>query len=345
MISPHRRCRNVRPNDKTHDQMTPREIVSELDQYIVGQAKAKRAVAIALRNRWRRQQVPEDLRDEIAPKNIIMIGPTGVGKTEIAAPPGQARAGALRQGRGLEVHRGRLRRSRRRVDGPGPGRASHRHGARRRNRRRSSSARRELAEERLLDLLPSDRSQRRYGRSATGETPEREEPAATREKLRRMLREGKLDDAQRGDRDRPTAVDADGRDVLAAGHGGDGLQPQGHVREPHAEENQEAAGEGSRSAGGPDAGRGRASSSTWTSWPKRRSARVEQIRHHLHRRNRQDRRPRGRQRPRRLARGRAARPAAHRRGLDRQHQVRHGPHRSHPVHRRRRLSHVASRPT
>ena len=64
--------------------MTPREIVSELDRYIIGQAKAKRSVAIALRNRWRRQQVPADLRDEIAPKNILMIGPTGVGKTEIA---------------------------------------------------------------------------------------------------------------------------------------------------------------------------------------------------------------------------------------------------------------------
>lgn len=64
--------------------MTPREIVSELDRYIVGQDKAKRAVAVALRNRWRRQQVDPELRDEIAPKNIIMIGPTGVGKTEIA---------------------------------------------------------------------------------------------------------------------------------------------------------------------------------------------------------------------------------------------------------------------
>ncbi|MBN1572636.1 MAG: ATP-dependent protease ATPase subunit HslU [Deltaproteobacteria bacterium] len=63
---------------------TPREIVSELDRYIIGQNKAKRAVAIALRNRWRRMRVPEELRDEIAPKNIIMIGPTGVGKTEIA---------------------------------------------------------------------------------------------------------------------------------------------------------------------------------------------------------------------------------------------------------------------
>jgi len=64
--------------------MTPREIVQELDKHIVGQDEAKRAVAIALRNRWRRQQVSEDLRNEITPKNILMIGPTGVGKTEIA---------------------------------------------------------------------------------------------------------------------------------------------------------------------------------------------------------------------------------------------------------------------
>ncbi len=64
--------------------LTPREIVAQLDRYIVGQDKAKRAVAVALRNRWRRQQVEPELRDEIAPKNIIMIGPTGVGKTEIA---------------------------------------------------------------------------------------------------------------------------------------------------------------------------------------------------------------------------------------------------------------------
>src|SRR5690554_8101349 len=63
---------------------SPREIVSELDRYIVGQNDAKRAVAIALRNRWRRQQLPEDLREEVLPKNILMIGPTGVGKTEIA---------------------------------------------------------------------------------------------------------------------------------------------------------------------------------------------------------------------------------------------------------------------
>jgi len=65
-------------------QMTPKEIVSELDKHIIGQGSAKRSVAIALRNRWRRAQVSEDLRDEITPKNILMIGPTGVGKTEIA---------------------------------------------------------------------------------------------------------------------------------------------------------------------------------------------------------------------------------------------------------------------
>ena len=65
-------------------QMTPQEIVHELDKHIVGQGKAKKAVAIALRNRWRRAQVDEPLRQEITPKNILMIGPTGVGKTEIA---------------------------------------------------------------------------------------------------------------------------------------------------------------------------------------------------------------------------------------------------------------------
>ena len=64
--------------------LTPREIVTELDRFIVGQAAAKRAVSIALRNRWRRQQLPEDLREEVLPKNILMIGPTGVGKTEIS---------------------------------------------------------------------------------------------------------------------------------------------------------------------------------------------------------------------------------------------------------------------
>jgi len=74
----------TQPEELTADRLTPREIVRELDKYIVGQKAAKRAVAIALRNRWRRQQLAADLREEVAPKNIIMIGPTGVGKTEIA---------------------------------------------------------------------------------------------------------------------------------------------------------------------------------------------------------------------------------------------------------------------
>ena len=69
---------------RRQEQMTPRQIVAELDKYIVGQQAAKRAVAIALRNRYRRTLLPEELRDEVVPKNILMIGPTGVGKTEIA---------------------------------------------------------------------------------------------------------------------------------------------------------------------------------------------------------------------------------------------------------------------
>src|ERR1035438_10373191 len=64
--------------------LTPKQIVAELDKYIIGQSDAKRAVAVAIRNRWRRQQLPDALRQDISPKNIIMIGPTGVGKTEIA---------------------------------------------------------------------------------------------------------------------------------------------------------------------------------------------------------------------------------------------------------------------
>ena len=77
------------PKEKKDDQsslttsLSPREIVSELDRYVVGQNNAKKAVAIALRNRWRRQALKGDMKDEVLPKNILMIGPTGVGKTEI----------------------------------------------------------------------------------------------------------------------------------------------------------------------------------------------------------------------------------------------------------------------
>jgi ATP-dependent HslUV protease ATP-binding subunit HslU len=73
-----------RPEEGWADELTPKQIVAELDRYIIGQKEAKKAVAIALRNRWRRQRVPDDMRDEILPNNLILIGPTGVGKTEIA---------------------------------------------------------------------------------------------------------------------------------------------------------------------------------------------------------------------------------------------------------------------
>ena len=95
---------------------SPREIVSELDRFIVGQHEAKRAVAIALRNRWRRQQLAPELREEVLPKNILMIGPTGVRQDRDLAAPGEAGAGAVRQGRGDQIHRGRLCRPRCRAD-------------------------------------------------------------------------------------------------------------------------------------------------------------------------------------------------------------------------------------
>src|SRR5208337_1503294 len=81
---PNRGPSSSTPEAFLDNSLTPRQTVEELDKYIIGQHKAKRAVAIALRNRWRRQRLPEDLRDEVLPKNIIMIGTTGVGKTEIA---------------------------------------------------------------------------------------------------------------------------------------------------------------------------------------------------------------------------------------------------------------------
>jgi ATP-dependent HslUV protease ATP-binding subunit HslU len=175
----------------TANELTPREIVAELDKHIIGQNAAKRAVAIALRNRWRRMQVPENLRQEITPKNILMIGPTGVGKTEIArrlaklanAPFVKVEATkftevgyvgrdvdsivkelvdvAVKITREQEVEKVRVRAA-------------------------------DAAEERVLDaLLPQPR---RMGFST--DEPVQPRDGETRQKFRKMLREGQLDDRE-----------------------------------------------------------------------------------------------------------------------------------------------------
>jgi ATP-dependent HslUV protease ATP-binding subunit HslU len=169
-------------------QMTPQEIVHELDKHIVGQSKAKRAVAVALRNRWRRQQVAEPLRQEITPKNILMIGPTGVGKTEIArrlakladAPFIKVEATKFTEvgyvGRDVDtIVRDLMEVSIKQT----------REAATRQVRSRAEEA----AEERVLDvLLPPPRDMGFGGGS------ERTEDSAARQRFRKKLREGGLDD-------------------------------------------------------------------------------------------------------------------------------------------------------
>jgi ATP-dependent HslUV protease ATP-binding subunit HslU len=168
--------------------MTPQEIVHELDKYIVGQSKAKRAVAIALRNRWRRQQVQDPLRQEITPKNILMIGPTGVGKTEIArrlarladAPFIKVEATKFTEvgyvGRDVDtIVRDLVEISVKQT----------REQAMKRVRTRAQEA----AEERVLDaLLPAPRS--------VGFQESSTEESGTRQKFRKKLREGELDDKE-----------------------------------------------------------------------------------------------------------------------------------------------------
>ncbi|PQJ68115.1 HslU--HslV peptidase ATPase subunit [Photobacterium angustum] len=170
-------------------EMTPREIVHELNRHIIGQDKAKRAVAIALRNRWRRMQLPEELRVEVTPKNILMIGPTGVGKTEIArrlaklanAPFIKVEATKFTEvgyvGKEVETiirdltdvavkmtHQQATEKVRFRAE--------------------------ELAEERILDaLLPP-------ARDAWGQNEEAPAESSTRQSFRKKLREGKLDDKE-----------------------------------------------------------------------------------------------------------------------------------------------------
>ncbi len=180
------------------DNLTPAQIVKQLDKYIIGQDQAKRSVAIALRNRWRRRQVPPDLRDEIAPKNIIMIGPTGVGKTEIArrlslftdSPFYKVEASKFTEvgyvGRDVEsMVRDLLELTINRLKA---------------NEQEAVKEKAlQIAEERMLDLLlpkPKPANPLQAGPEpgiATTET-ESESQAATREKLRGMLRKGKLDE-------------------------------------------------------------------------------------------------------------------------------------------------------
>ena len=173
--------------------MTPGQIVEELDRYVVGQRDAKRAVAVALRNRWRRQQVEGDLREEIAPKNIIMIGPTGVGKTEIARRLARlARAPFLKVEASKFTEVGYVGRD---VDSivrdlveVSVKLVRDEEAIKVRGRAKDA------AEERLLDLLLP----RAGGRSFTDRPGEASAPSsdATREKLRTRLREGKLDDGE-----------------------------------------------------------------------------------------------------------------------------------------------------
>jgi len=188
------------PTPRNLDSLTPRQIVEELDRYVIGQRDAKRMVAIALRNRWRRQQLSPELRDEIVPKNIIMIGPTGVGKTEISrrvskladAPFIKVEASKFTEvgyvGRDVEslirdltdlsinmVKTAYLEKVQKKAD--------------------------DLAEERVLDMLlpPSPSSPSLEATQITEETAEaaaqkkRDQQESTRSKLRLQLREGKLD--------------------------------------------------------------------------------------------------------------------------------------------------------
>jgi len=171
-------------------EMTPREVVQELDKHIIGQSDAKRAVAIALRNRWRRLQLDEDIRNEITPKNILMIGPTGVGKTEIArrlahlaqAPFIKVEATKFTEvgyvGKEVDsIIRDLTEISINQVKSKAMTKVSHRS--------------EELAEEKILDiLLPSREDNFNITVDANNDTKE------TRQALRKDLREGKLDDKE-----------------------------------------------------------------------------------------------------------------------------------------------------
>jgi ATP-dependent HslUV protease ATP-binding subunit HslU len=192
----------MEPDDERNSFMevlTPREIVAELDRYIIGQAQAKRSVANALRNRWRRRQVPPELMDEIAPKNIIMIGPTGVGKTEIARRLARlARSPFLKVEATKFTEVGYVGRDVESMIRDLTELAVNM--AKKEEQKKVKVKAGELAEERLLDLLlPKTKKESHETEEADKETvlevvkTERSEGASTREKLRRLLRDGRLD--------------------------------------------------------------------------------------------------------------------------------------------------------
>ena len=231
--------------------MTPREIVSELDRYIVGQKDAKRAVAIALRNRWRRQLVPEDLREEIAPKNIIMIGPTGVGKTEISrrlAKLAQAPFIKVEASKFTEV--GYVGRDVESIIRDLTDLAVNM--VKEEEKQKVEIKAREVAEERILDLLlPAGAAA-----AVDGEAVDSARLQGTRDKLKKMLREGKMDE-RFVEIEMTQSGDADDRGADPSRDGGDGVQFEGDVLQPPAEENQKEDSEDSRSDGYYHTGRSR----------------------------------------------------------------------------------------
>src|SRR5437867_4450603 len=174
--------------------LTPAQIVTELDRYIVGQGKAKRAVAIALRNRWRRQNLPPELRDEVAPKNIIMIGPTGVGKTEIARRLAKlAQAPFLKVEASKYTEVGYVGRDVESMIRDLTELAVNMVKAEMTEAVAEKAA--QAAEERLLDLLlPRTRAREPVGLGSLEEVSPEGSRAATKEKLREQLRAARLDE-------------------------------------------------------------------------------------------------------------------------------------------------------
>ena len=170
-------------------EMTPREIVSELNKHIIGQDNAKRSVAIALRNRWRRMQLDEELRHEVTPKNILMIGPTGVGKTEIAR-----RLAKLANAPFIKVEATKFTEVGyvgKEVDSiirdlTDSAIKMVRVQAIEKNRYRAE----EMAEERILDVLIPP------AKNNWGQAEQQSEPSAARQAFRKKLREGELDDKE-----------------------------------------------------------------------------------------------------------------------------------------------------